>query len=563
MSSRFSWIGIIVALVLVNLLASFFHARIDLTEEKRFTLSQSTKQMVSELEEPVYIDVFLEGDFPAGFKKLANAVEETLQEFKQSGRSRIVYQFHDPLNNITDGVTYADSLAAMGAVPINLTVQLSAGEQQQYVFPIAWVRYKDRSMLVELYSGGKRFITPEEMNVAESQLEYRFINAIDKLVNTNRPIVGYSVGNGQPVGPEVQDLIENTLRPNFQLFTLNLNDQPFIPDTFKVILIVKPTISFTEQQKLKLDQYIMRGGKIIWSIDNLAAEMDSLQSNAQTIAYERNLNLTDLFFRYGARINPDLIMDLQCDFLPFIVGGTQENPQYEFLKWNYFPLFESPSNHPINRNLRLVSGRFVNSIDTVSSEGIKKTVLLKSSTNSRTIGSPALISLNENRNAAEDDLYKQNGIPAAILLEGAFRSLYDNRISKANQDSMRSMGYEYLPRAPQSSKMVLIGDGDIFLNEFSIRQAQILPMGMNQYTIGTQYEYQFANRDFLLNSIEYLVSDLSIIETRNKEFTLRLLDARRTSAEKLNWQLLNIAVPILLIIVIGLIFQAIRKYKYR
>jgi gliding-associated putative ABC transporter substrate-binding component GldG len=306
----------------------------------------------------------------------------------------------------------------------------------------------------------------------------------------------------------------------------------------------------------------MRGGKILWVIDNLAAEMDSLQQNSQTIAYERNLNLTDLFFRYGARINPDLIMDLQCDFLPFIAGGTPENPQYEFLKWNYFPLFESKGNHPINKNLRLVAGRFVNSIDTVKAEGIKKTFLLSSSANSRIIGTPALISLNENKNVPEDAKFKMNGIPAAVLLEGKFKSLYQGRVSKQHADSLNAKGEPFIGQSNHDNKMIIIADGDIALNEFSTGQQQVLPMGVNQYTLGTQYEYQFANRDFIMNCLEYLLNDEAIMEMRNKDLVLRVLDTKKTAEQKSFWQLINTVVPVLLILIFGSIYQQIRKRKY-
>lgn len=561
-TSSLWWLWLLLLIAALNILASFVHTRADLTKEKRFTLSRSTRELLRDLEDPVIIDVFLKGEFPAGFRRLADRTGEILQEFKESGRSNIRYAFHSPDEIIEGETSYADTLGSMGVVPINLTVQIKAGEQQQYVFPVAWIRYGDRSQVVDLYSGGKRFITPEEMNSAEAMMEYQFINAIHKLTSPSRPLVGYTTGNGQPVGAEVQDLIENTIRPNYELFTLSLSTQPAIPDTFKLIFVVKPTIGFTDEERFKIDQYIMRGGKVIWAIDNLAAEMDSLQYNSRTIAYERNLNLTDLFFRYGARINPDLVMDLQCDFLPFIVGGTQDNPQYEFLKWNYFPLFESRSNHPITRNLRLVSGRFVNSIDTIKAEGIRKTVLLSSSANSRTIGSPAIISLNENRNAPEDESFKQDNIPVAVLLEGKFRSLFANRVSRQKLDSLASQGMPFVDANQEDTKMIIIADGDMLLNEFSPRQGQILPMGVNQFTIGTNYEYQFANRDFVLNSLEYLLGDRNIIETRNKDFVLRVLDPKKVEDQRIQWQFINIGIPIILVLLFGFIYQQVRKRKF-
>jgi len=561
-NSKFWWLFLLIIFIAVNLLASVFHSRLDLTKEKRYTLSKTTKQLLANLEEPVIVDVLLKGNFPSGFKKLSLSASELLKEFKENGKRNFIYTFHEPDEIVTGDRTYADTLLSMGAAPINLKVQLKAGEQQQYIFPVAWVRYKDKSALVNIYTGGKRLVTPEELNSAEALMEYQFVNAINKITQGSKTFIGYAVGNGEAAGPEVQDLIEGTLRPNYNLFTLNLSTQPSIPDTFKVLMIVKPTMTFTEDERFKLDQYKMRGGNIIWLIDDLAAEMDSLKLNTKTIAFERDLNLTDLFFRYGARINPDLIMDLQCDFLPFIAGGTPENPQYEFLKWNYFPLFESKNNHPINKNLRLVSSRFVNPIDTVKADGIRKTFLLQSSRDSRRIGTPAIISLDENRNVPEDEKFKENGIPAAVLLEGKFRSLFEGRISKERADSLNANGTPFIGRSNVESKMIIIADGDIALNDFSQQQQQIFPMGLNKYTIGTSYEYQFANRDFILNCLEYLVNDAGMMETRNKDFVLRVLNTKKVGEQKIMWQLINIAIPVLLVILFGFIFQQIRKRKY-
>jgi len=563
-SSKLWWLFLLIIIVAVNFLASSYHTRFDLTKEKRYTLSKATKNLLKNLNEPVFIDVFLKGDFHAGFKKLSISTSELLKEFKENGKGNFIYNFHEPDEIMVGGRKYSDTLLSMGATPINLKVQVKSGEQQQYLFPVAWIKYKGRSTLVNIYTGSKRIITQDELNSAEALMEYQFINAIDRITKESPAFVGYAIGNGEPMpqDPQVYDLVEGVLRPNYNVFTLNLVTQPIIPDTFKVLMVVKPTLTFTEEEKLKLDQYVMRGGKIFWMIDDLAAEMDSLKLNARTIAYERNLNLTDQLFRYGARINPDLIMDLQCDFLPFIAGGTTENPQYEFLKWNYFPLFESRNNHPINKNLRLVSSRFVNPIDTVKAEGIKKTFLLQSSPNSRNIGTPAIVSLEENRNAPEDEKFKSNGIPAAVLLEGKFRSLFEGRVLKAQSDSLNARGVPFIGRSNIQNKMIIVADGDIALNDFSIQQQQVLPMGLNKYTMGTNYEYQFANRDFVLNSLEYLINDGGIMETRNKDFVLRVLDAKKVDAQKIMWQIINIAAPILLIILFGFIYQQIRKKKY-
>ncbi|HVG11385.1 MAG TPA: Gldg family protein, partial [Flavisolibacter sp.] len=325
--------------------------------------------------------------------------------------------------------------------------------------------------------------------------------------------------------------------------------------------IVKPQAPFTEAEKLKIDQYVMRGGKVIWFLDNLRSELDSLSYKSQLIAYDRNLNLTDLLFNYGVRINADLLMDLQSDFLPFKVGGTSDNAQDEFIHWNYYPLFASIGNHPINKNLGLVLGRFVNSIDTVEVEGLKRTVLLQSSQNARTISTPALISPNEVRNTPEDALFKRSNIPAAMLLEGRFSSLYRGRVTREQRDSLQASG-GFRENSGDNGKMIVVADGDIVLNDFSFKNNQPLPMGVNLYTVGSQYEYQFANRNFLLNCLEYLTVNSNVIEARNKEIVLRLLDTRRVEEQRTTWQLLTILLPLAAVLLFGIIYQQLRKRRY-
>jgi gliding-associated putative ABC transporter substrate-binding component GldG len=322
------------------------------------------------------------------------------------------YRFISPQDEIEgeNGKKYEDTLISLGANAINLTVQVKAGEENKRIYPVALMKYKDRQALVSLYSGGKRMISPVEMNSAEALMEYQFAKTLDVLTSPEKPMAAYLIGNGEPVDYRTYDL-QQTLQRDYKLFTFNINAQKTIPDAFKVLLIVKPTMQFNEEEKLKIDQYVMRGGKLLWFVDNLIAEQDSLHYKPETIAFDRNLNLTDQFFRYGARINTDLVMDLQCDFMPFAVGGDATNPQYEFLHWNYYPLFESSGNHTINKNTGLVAGRFVNSVDTIAVPGIKKTILLTSSSNSRIISTPALISINENKNVPEDVKFNKKNIP--------------------------------------------------------------------------------------------------------------------------------------------------------
>ena len=546
----------------INFLASSFHARFDLTKEKRYTLSKATRDLLKNLDDEVQIDVFLKGEFPAEFKKLANSTDEFLALMKDRNGSKIRYRFISPQDEMPEatGVTYEDTLKKLGADYINLEVQVKAGQENKRVYPFALINYKGRQELVNLYSGGKRAIGAKELNSAEALMEYQFAKTLDGLVNPAKPLVAYSIGNGEPTDYRTFDL-QQTLQKDYKLFTLDINEQKFIPDTIKVLLIVKPAVQFTEDEKLKIDQYIMRGGKVLWFIDNLIAEQDSLRFKPETIAYDRNLNLTDMLFKYGVRINTDLVMDLQCDFIPLAVNGSTETPQFEFVHWNYYPLFESNGNHTINKNTGLIAARFVNSIDTITTPGVKKTVLLASSSNSRVISTPALISLNENKNVPEDVKFQKSGIPVAYLLEGKFTSLFRNRASQSQIDSIVATGSVFTDRNKEDNKMIVVGDGDILLNDLSPKEGP-LPMGLNFYTVGSQYEYQFANRDFLLNCIEYLVNKPGISETRNKDIVLRLLDSKKVKEQKTTWQFINIALPILLVILFGWVYQQVRKWKY-
>lgn len=553
------WAAILGGLLLVNFLAARFHARADLTEEKRYSLTQNTKDLIRNLPQNVFIDVFLKGDFPSGFRKLGRSTQEFLSVLKETSPDKMNYRFVSPEEEAGDGKSWSDSLRAMGIEPINLSVQVKAGEENKNIFPYALLHAGSRTELVNLFQSSKRNISVEELNNAEAMMEYGFAKAMDKATNPQRASVAYATGNGEPTTVQTADL-QQTIGSNYELKTFDLTAHAFVPKEAGVLLIVKPATGFSEAEKLKIDQYVMNGGKVLLFIDNLHAEGDSLSFKSELIAYDRNLNIDDLLFNYGVRVNLDLLMDLQCDFLPFAVGGTPQAPQYEFLHWNYYPLFETRGNHIINKNLGLVAGRYVNSVDTVGAEGIQKTFLLQSSGNSRTITTPALISPNQNRNTPEDDQFRRSGVPVAVLLEGRFTSLYANRLGQAQRDSLQAYG-GFRQTNTDATKMIVVADGDMVLNDVSAKQGP-LPMGLNFFTAGTQYEYQFANRDFLLNCLEYLTSKGAIIATRNKEMVLRLLDAKKVDAEKTKWGLINIALPIVLVILSGVAYQRFRRYRY-
>lgn len=552
---------LITLLLSINWLASVFHFRIDLTGDKKFTISEPTKKILGSLDEPVKIRVLLKGEYPSGFRNLSRSSEYLLSEFRELAGNKFTYEIISPDDKIPGSeVSYADSLTSLGYYPINLTSQVKTGEQQQLVFPMAVISYKNAMLPVHLYKGKTPFINFQELSSAESLLEYNFAEGMRLLTDTSRYVVGYATGNGEPVPPQymVYDLFENLLKTNYEAYTLNLETQPVIPDVFNVLMLIKPYLPFSDLVKLKLDQYVMNGGKLMIFLDRLNAEMDSLQVKNQVVAYDRELDIHDMLFKYGVRINPDLIMDLQCDFLPFDVNG---NGQFEFLPWNYFPRLESDNQHAINRDLGYVAGRFVNSIDTVESEGIRKTILLRSSDRSRTIASPAIISGQENVYAPEDEKFRKKHLPVAVLLEGRFSSFFKNRLSSSLQDSLKATGANYLSACREDNKMIVVSDGDIVFNSL-MEGSEPLPMGYNVYTQGTKLDFPYANRDFVKNSLNYLMDQTGIIQLKNKEFTVRLLDVARKKEERMFWQVFNLLIPVLLIIVFGFILQWHRRYKF-
>ncbi|MBL0133263.1 MAG: gliding motility-associated ABC transporter substrate-binding protein GldG [Chitinophagaceae bacterium] len=564
-SSKYSWLLLLAGLIVINFLASEIHFRFDLTQEKRYTLAAPTKKLLTNLKDPVSITVFLEGDMPAGFKKLGNSAKELLQEFKEYGTQNIKVTFTRPGEDSTTGYTM-DSLMRLGLRPTNVRVKAKEGEgeEQRYLFPGAVLTYGDRVLPVDFMQGvslegGDPVKAMNSLNNVEALLEYKLISGIEKITTDTVPLVGYLLGNGEPQTYNIYDFIERTLKPNYRFTFLPIDSVNIIPQVFDAIVIVKPVVPFNDKQKLKIDQYIMNGGKVIWMIDRLYAEMDSLmRKQSDFIAFDRNLNLEDQLFKYGVRINPDLVQDLQCDKVPLVVGNYGDKPQMQLTEWPYFPLLNSYSGHPIAKNLGQVLSLFPNSIDTIKTAGISKTILLASSANSRTLVTPAMVSLNSVK--TEDDIktFNRSHIPIAVLLEGKFSSLYSNRLSGAVLDTMANLYQQpFLPQASVPTKMIVISDADIVSNVFSQQQGP-LEMGLNQFT-----QTQYANKDFILNSLEYLVNNSGILETRSKDFTLRLLDPKKVESDKTFWQIINIGGPVLLILLFGAIFQALRKRKYQ
>ncbi len=567
--------GLFVALIYLSTLFSW---RADLTAEKRYSLTPATKTLLKEVDSVITIRVFLTGDLPADYKKLSLATKDLLDEFKSLSGNLVRVSFEKPgadITNDTAKVMLYDSLARLGVVFEQSEVVSSEKEKQtnQLIIPSALVSYRQgqKPVAVDLRSSRKVYkqynvVTdnnPREdveatRNAAEALLEYKFSNAIDKLTRKYVPTIAYAVGNGEPVDLTVNDLGES-LRNEYRLAVFDLKQGYPDAGLIDALLIVKPVLPFTDEDKLKLDQYVMNGGHIIWFIDKLHAELDSLmRSQAQYTAFDRGLDLDDILFKYGVRINPDLVQDLNCSKIPIVIGKNADgSPKMQRIPWPYYPFLSAHNDNPISKNLDRVLPIFPSSIDTVKAAGIRKTILLTTDSNSRRMASPAIVSINSVRDNEDLATFQLNYLPIAVLLEGKFHSLYANRIGKEIMDSVqRATGKPFLSAAVKEGKQIVVSDADIVTNAVS-NTAGPLSMGLLPLE-----NYRFANREFFLNSIDYLVSNNNLFESRNKDFVLRLLDKKKVAEQKTNWQLINIVLPIAVVIIVGIIFQWRRKKKY-
>jgi len=564
-----AWLPLaILLLVLINWLAATWHASIDFTNEKRFTLSNSTKSVLRNLDSTVDITVLLSGDIKSEFKKLSNSTRELLENFKNYGGKNIQYKFEIPGEGLDDSAKSKvfESLIQMGLRPTNQKVQLKEGEgnNNRQIFPAAIVNYHGKSIAIDLLQGqvqkntfnSSDILDKQSLNSAEALLEYKFANAIQKLTQQEVPLVGYAYGNGEPQYGflPVNDVFE-TLGSNFIVDTVNVRTQPFISPEYDALVIVKPVDKFTDEDKFKLDQYVMNGGRLLFFIDVLYAERDSLQ-NGDLIAYARDLNLNDILFRYGVRINTDLIADKHCDVIPVEVGSVGGQSQKQLLPWPYSPLLQPGSENAIVKNQADVVAQFANSIDTVEAASINKTILLATSNNSYTMATPARVELNSLQTAEDISKYNRTNIPVAVLLEGKFSSLYANRASKAQLDTLKHYNIPFVKESAMPGKVIVVGDADIVMNQVS-EAIGPLPMGTNKYT-----KVGYANKDFFLTCIEYLANRNNILEAKGKDYTLRLLDVKKVEEERTWWQIVNIVAPITLVFLFALIYQWWRKRKY-
>lgn len=547
-------------LVFVNILAARFHGSIDLTREKRFTLSDATKKMLQDSKEPIVVDVFLTGELPAGFQKLREATREKLQAFKNYAGSNLSYRFRDPFENADELAKkkIMEDLYKEGVEPVELNVKDKQNSSQQIIYPYAMVHYNGKENAVRLLDNHFGMSPLQVLNYSESLLEYKLASAIHKLQSKGKKKLAYLLGNGEPLGAQTYDML-TTLAQLYKIDTIDIHDNFKISERYDAIIINKPTLTFEDKDKFKIDQYIMRGGKVLWAIDPLNTPIDSLQTTGQFITTDYGLKLDDQLFKYGVRVNYDLIEDAtQCNPVPLITGTlTNGQPQIELRPWTFLPIFIPTSKHPIVNNMDAIMGRFASSIDTIEKTGNAKTILLESSQYSRSDPSPVRVSLNMIRYTPDRKFFNKPYRPAAVLIEGSFNSVFKDRMAPDFLQILKdSIKYEFKTVTDSANKMIVISDGDIFTNDFS-QTSGVEEMGYWRYT-----KNLFANKSFLLNCVEYLTDPNSMLEARSKDLKLRLLDAQRIETEKTKWQVINILVPVGLILIFASGYLFFRKRKY-
>jgi ABC-2 type transport system permease protein len=551
-------------LLFINILANAriggraLYTYFDMTEEKRFTLTGPTRDLLEELDDVVTVKILLEGDFPAGFKRLQTAARDILDDFRaESGY--IEYEFENPREGSTEEINArTQELAKDGIIPVNLTVRSSGEKEQKLIYPYAIVYFKGRTLPVRLLENEVPGMPPDViLNNSVGLLEYKFANAIQKLRNPRKPPVVFTTGHGELHPLETADL-EKDLRAFYETGRIHLDSVVALSPEIAVLIIAKPTQPFSEKDKFKIDQYVMNGGKVLWLMDALRVDLDSLQRHREYVPIEYDLNLDDLLFRYGIRIQPNMVLDMQCSRIPLVVGQVGNAPQFEYERYPYHPVVTPASGHPVVKSLAPVNLFYPSTIDTKvrTKTDVRKTILLQSSPHSRLQYPPVRMNFDFLRYDLDPDQFNKGPQPVAMLLEGVFPSMYENRVTANMLAGLRELDISFRKESPPTS-MIVVSDGDVARNPVNWEKQSFDPLGWNPYE-----QYQFANKDFVINAIEYLVDRQGVIEARAKEVKLRMLDTARARAERIRWQLLNIAAPLVFLILFGVAYNRVRRWRY-
>ncbi|QEC51044.1 gliding-associated putative ABC transporter substrate-binding component GldG [Anseongella ginsenosidimutans] len=542
-----------ILLIAGNIILFRNFTRFDLTADKRHTLSETTRQLLGKLEGPLVIRVFLEGDLRTDIKRLQSAASDLLDEYGAWAGGNLHVEFIDPLETADGGEGNAayEELAEAGLEPTSLNIRREEGTLQKIIFPGALLYYQGKQLPVNFL--GTHFQTrssAESIHIAIQNLEFHFSNAIEKLLSGEREKLGFLSGHGELDGRRIID-ITGTLNRAYDVKQVNLKEESLSGlDTYAALILAKPLEAFSESEKYKLDQYLMHGGNLLIFIDQFNASLDSMRARGNMLALPLDLNLDDLFFRYGFRINYDLVRDMNCAPIPVVLQtGAQGNQQ--LMPWVYFPLIFPRSPHPVVRNIDPIRLQFASSIDTIASEGVRKTILLKTSPYTQKAAAPVYLSLEAIQEAADPKAFNSGEVPVGVLLEGTFTSAFTNR--------GRELFDQSLPFREKSreARIIAIADGDLPANEISAIDDSYFPLGYDKYTRQT-----FGNKTFVQNCVDYLSGKAELLQLRRKEMGLRMLDRQQAAVESMRWKLINTALPVGLVLLFSLTYNSLRKQKY-
>lgn len=545
---------ILAVVVLANIIGSSFFHRFDLTKDKRYTLSPTSLNIIKQVQNPLSIKVYMQGDLPAEFKRLQQETKQLLEEF-QAYNKNIVFEFVDPLENEDASMDNIKDLYRKGLTPINITVDDKGKQSQAMVFPWAIAVYDNKEVNIPLLKNIMGASTTQKVIGSVQHLEYSIAEGLNKITKAKQKKIAVIKGNG-----ELQDILMAKfllqVRESYHIGPFTLDSVAKSPieslqalEKYDLAVIAKPTETFTDAEKQVLDQFIINGGKTLWLIDQVSAEMDSLyDSSGATLAYPKDLNLNDMFFKYGIRINPDLVKDEQGSPIKLATGEQGSATQFQEFNWKFAPQVYPNSLHPIVKNLGGIKFDFANPIDTLKN-GIKKTILLQSSQYSKKIGTPTEINLNiVAEETSPNDYLNKGKIPLSVLLEGSFHSMFENRVLPFEQKTFQATG--------KKNKMIVISDGDLIKNQLD-KNFQPVELGYDQRS-GNLYD----NKDFLINCVNYLLDDTGLINIRSKDLDLPLLDKEKVYENYTRTQILTIGLPILILVLFGVVFTFLRKRKY-
>ncbi len=542
-------------LVLLNVIAQYVYVRIDFTKEKRFTLTQKTKALLQHNQHEIVVTVFLDGEMPSAFKRLRNATKDLLADYKAYSKANIKVLFVDPITGLTlsEQDTVINQLYEMGIKPTNINIKSDAGFTEKLVFPMALIESNGRQMPVKLLQnlGGEASNYDQNINNSIKNLEYIFTSSIKKVISGYNPRIGFTEGNGEPTNPYLYDAI-SSLSDSYVVGRVNLDSITREGlDSLKMMLIVKPLKAFTEVQKYKLNYFVLKGGKLVWSIDQVRMDLDSLRSGRSFMALNNNLNLDDMLFEYGARINYNLIADVNCAEIPVATQGGPKG-DIQMAPWLYYPILLPDTSNSVVKNIDHIRSEFASTVDTVGARNIQKHVILTTSPYNKVYNAPKMFNLRMIEEQPTPKEFTGGPKAAGVLLEGSFKSVFLNR------PVPEGIVEKYdVPDQGKPTKMIVLGDGDIFKNQVSATDGSPFSLGFDRYT-----QQNYGNKALLLNIADYFTNEDNLIALRNKEITVRLLDKTLVRTEKTKWQLINTVMPILLLICFAIFQHYYRKYKY-